>query len=155
MNDVKYGMRISTAKNTTTLNLLYNNYLLQIKLTIMKLKKFATLWIISLVGCLSKVYAVTARTFKKTKDTADHDWNQIEGSRSVLDMISLVNKYLWFAIWFFCFVFMIWNWYKLITAAWDDKAMWSAKKALLWSGIWIAICLLAYIIVNLAVKLFA
>ena len=118
-------------------------------------KKLASICIISFICFVSKAYAVTAWTFNKTRDTADHDRNQIDGSRSILNMISLVNKYLWFAIWFFCFVFMIWNWYKLITAAWDDKAMWSAKKALLWSGIWIAVCLLAYIIVNLAVKLFA
>lgn len=119
-----------------------------------KIKQLATIWIISSIGFLSKVFSVTVRTFRDTKDT-EHDMSQIDGSHSILDMISVINSYLWFAIWFCCFVFMIWNWFKLITAAWDDKAMWSAKKALLWSGIGIAVCLLAYVIVNLAVRLFA
>ncbi len=119
-----------------------------------KLKKLATIWLISLIGFISKVSAVRVRTFRDTKNT-EHNISQIDGSRSILDMISVVNSYLWFAIWFCCFVFMIWNWYKLITAAWDEKATWAAKKSLLWSGIWIAVCLLAYAIVNIAVRLFA
>lgn len=110
---------------------------------------------ITLVSWISRTYAVTAWTLKKTKDTADHGRSQVDGSRSILDMIALVNDYLRFAIWFFCFLFMIWNGFKLISANWDEKSMDSAKKALLWSVIWIAICLLAYIIVNLAVRLFA
>ena len=100
---------------------------------------------------------LTARTFQKAWDTAESPsdiWGAVTGSYSILDMISLVNRYLWFAIWFFCFVFMIWNWFKLISANWDEKAVWSAKKALIWSVVWIVVCLLAYIIVNLAVKIF-
>lgn len=119
-----------------------------------KLKKLATIWIISSIGFISKVFAVTVRTFRDTKDT-EHDMSQISGSRSILDMINVINSYLWFTIWFCCFLFMIRNWFKLITASWDEKATWSAKKALLWSGIWIVICLLAYAIVNIAVRLFA
>lgn len=118
-------------------------------------RTFISLWIITLVSSISEVSAVTVSTLRKTKDTAVYGWSQIDGSRSILDIISLVNGYLWFAIWFFCFLFMIWNWFKLISANWDDKAMGAAKKALIWSWIWIAVCLLAYVIVNLAVKLFS
>jgi hypothetical protein len=50
---------------------------------------------------------------------------------------------------------MIRNGYKLISANGDEKAMKAAKTGLLWSIIWLAICLLAYIIVNIAVRLFA
>ena len=120
----------------------------------MKIKVLTTLLISSLIGCLSKVSAVTVRTLTKTKDTANKQ-TQIDGVSSVIDVISLVNSYLWFAIWFFCFIFMIRNWFKLISANWDDKAMSSAMKALVWSWVWLTICLLAYIIVNLTVKLFA
>ena len=119
------------------------------------IKIIVSLVAITLVSWISRTYAVTAWTLKKTKDTADHGRSQVDGSRSILDMIALVNDYLRFAIWFFCFLFMIWNGFKLISANWDEKSMDSAKKALLWSVIWIAICLLAYIIVNLAVRLFA
>lgn len=122
----------------------------------MHAKKLMIICMVSLViTSISKVYAVTARIPNKTNDTAEYHQTQVNGSRSVLDIISLVNDYLWFAVWFFCFVFMIWNGYKLITANWDEKAMEAAKNGLVWSGIWLAICLLAYIIVNIAVKLFA
>lgn len=121
----------------------------------MKIKILTTLLISSLIGCLSKAFAVTVRTLKETKDTADNNQTQIDGVRSVIDVISLVNSYLWFAIGFFCFIFMIRNWFKLISANWDEKAMSSAMKALVWSWVWLTICLLAYIIVNLTVKLFA
>ena len=123
----------------------------------MNIKKLAIVRIITIIGSLSKVSAVTVRTFKKyrNQNSASYSRSQIDGSNSILDIISLVNKYLWFAIWFFCFLFMIWNGYKLITANGDEKAMKSAKDGLLWSWIWLAICFLAYIIVNLAVKLFA
>lgn len=118
------------------------------------IKKLSSILIISLIGCISKVSAIIVYTVRDTKDTK-HNRSQIDGNNSILGIISLVNDYLRFAIWFFCFIFMIWNWYKLISANWDEKVMWSAKKALLWSGIWIAVCLLAYIIVNVAIKLFA
>ena len=119
-----------------------------------KIKKLATIWIVSSIGLISKVFAVTVWTFRDTKDLG-YDQSQIDGSHSILDIISVINNYLWFSIWLCCFLFMIRNWYKLITATWDEKAMGSAIKALIWSGIWIAICLLAYVIVNIAVKLFA
>lgn len=117
------------------------------------IKKLTSIWIIALLGFISKVSAVTVRTLKKTEDTADHKRSQIDGSRSILDIISFVNSYLWFAVWFVCFLFLIWNGYQLIINNWDEKK--SPMKWLLWSIIWIVICLLAYIIVNLAVKLFA
>ena len=122
----------------------------------MRVKKLISLWIITSIGFMSRVYASGLRAFtlRRTKDTADHGWTQIDWSRNYLEIISLVNNYLWFAIWFFCFLFMIWNWYKLITAAWDDKAMGSARKALLWSWIWLVVSLLAYMIVNVTIRLF-
>ncbi len=119
----------------------------------MNIKKIIALFTTIVIGLLSKVSAVTVRTLKKTEDSADHSRTQIDGSRSILNIISFVNSYLWFAVWFVCFLFMIWNGYKLIMSTWDEKQ--SPTKGLLWSIIWIVICLLAYIIVNLAVKLFA
>lgn len=118
----------------------------------MNLKKIIAIFTITLTCIISKVSAVTVRTLKKTKDTAYHERSQIDGSRSILDIISFVNSYLWFVVWFVCFLFMIWNGYQLIINNWDEKQ--SPMKWLLWSIIWIVICLLAYIIVNLAVKLF-
>ena len=121
----------------------------------MNIKKLVGILMITLVGCISKAYALQVWISNGTKDSAGNNYyTAVSGSRSLLDMISLVNEYLWFAIWFFCFLFMIINGYKLITANWDDGQTKKATKALLWSVIWIVVCLLAYIIVNLAVKLF-
>lgn len=121
----------------------------------MTIKKFIAICTTTLIGLMSKVSAVTVRTFRKTKNSADHNRSQIDGSRSILDIISFVNSYLWFAIWFVCFLFMVINGYKLIMSSWDEKESSAATSWLLKSIIWILICLFAYIIVNLAVKLFA
>ena len=123
----------------------------------MHIKKLAGILTATLIGSVSKVYALSVHILKGTKDSAGetYSYTQVDGSRSILDMISFVNNYLWFAVWFVCFLFMIVNGYKLITANWDEGETKKATKALLWSIIWITICLLAYIIVNLAVKLFA
>ena len=80
---------------------------------------------------------------------------QIDWSRSFLDILSVVNSYLRFAIWFVCFLFMIWNGFKLIMSRWDEKDMKSAQNALIWCGVWLVTCFLAYIIVNIAIKLFS
>ena len=114
-----------------------------------------SLIIILTTSVSSKAFAVTPYILQGTTDSAGITTEQVSGSRSILNTISMVNSYIWFFIWFFCFVFMIWNGYKLITANWDEKAMKSARTALLWSFIWLAICIVAYIIVNIAVNLFA
>ena len=114
-----------------------------------------------LINNLSSVDALYAFTISKKKyeqkDVADNPgggtW--ISGDYSLLDVINLINSYLRFAVGFVCFLFMIINWYKLITAHWDEKQTKTAISWLLWSIAWIVICLLAYILVNIAVKLFA
>lgn len=122
----------------------------------MKIKKTIWLWIIALIGFLSKVEAVKLRTLKWSAwSEFSHEPTMIEGKRSIFDLIRFVNSYIWFGIWFVCFLFMVINGYKLITAHGDEKKTKEATSALWKSIIWIAICLLAYIIVNIAVKLFA
>ena len=110
-----------------------------------------------LINTFSSANALHAFTFSKTSpkegDVPD-DGTWIDWDYSILDVINLVNNYLRFAIWFVCFLFMIINGYKLITAHGDEKQSSSAMTGLMWSVVWIVICLLAYIIVNLAVKLF-
>lgn len=91
----------------------------------------------------------------KYKSDAAVTYEQIDGQYSILQLIRFVNSYLRFAIGFVCFLFTIINWYKLITAQWDEKTTKDATKALYWSIIGIGICLLAYIIVNVTLRLFA
>jgi len=144
-------------KNNKKVNYKINqyNYLIDSNDIMTNTKKLTSIWTITIIGFISKVSAITVQTIKRTTDTADHDLSQIDGSRSIFDIISLVNSYLWFAIWFVCFLFMIINGYKLIINNWDEKQTSTATSWLLKSIIWIIICLLAYVIVNLAVKIFA
>lgn len=122
----------------------------------MKIKKIIWLWIVALIWFLSKVEAVKLRTLQWHYGSEfSHESTTIEGKRSIFDLIKFINSYIWFWIWFVCFLFMVINGYKLITAHGDEKKTKEATSALWKSIIWIAICLLAYIIVNLAVKLFA
>ena len=114
------------------------------------MKKYITLFITILLS-IQSTFSVSLSTI--IPDTWERIW--ISWDFSILDIIAMVNSYLRFWIWFFCFLFMIWNWYKLISANLDEKATGSATKALIWCTIWIAICLLAYVIVNIAVNLFA
>ncbi|MBR7036752.1 hypothetical protein IKI14_02550 [bacterium] len=53
------------------------------------------------------------------------------GTRSIFDVIKLVNSYIRFAVGFVCFLFMIINGYKLITANGDEKQTKAATSALL------------------------
>ena len=144
-------------KNNKKVNYKINqyNYLIDSNDIMTNTKKLTSIWIITIIGFISKVSAITVQTIKRTTDTANHDLSQIDGTRSIFDIISLVNSYLWFAIWFVCFLFMIINGYKLIINNWDEKQTSTATSWLLKSIIWIIICLLAYVIVNLAIKIFA
>lgn len=116
--------------------------------------------IISLIGSLltfSIVNGVSVSIPKSALINPDYPnaTTQIEWSYSFLKIISFVNSYLWFAIGFVCFLFMVVNGFKLITARGDSKQTKAATSALIWSIVGLVVCLLSYIIVNLAVRLFA
>lgn len=104
----------------------------------------------------SNANAVTLRTLKWAigGDLSDGH-TEIVWERSIFNIISLVNNYLWFIIGLACFWFMVWNGYQLIMARGDEKQMKSATHALIWCAVWLTVCILAHIIVNIAVKLFA
>ena len=106
---------------------------------------------------LSVTNGVTVWIPKKSS-VSDSDYNpkytEIDWNYSVLRIIAFVNKYLRIAIGFVCFLFMIINWFKLISARWDSKTTSEATSALIKSIIWIVVCLLAYVIVNVALRLF-
>lgn len=114
-----------------------------------------------LITCISYTDALYAFTFSrqssKERDVADNpgDGSWIVWDYSIMDVIKLVNSYLRFGVGLVCFLFMIVNGYKLITAHGDEKVVKEATGALWKSIIWVIICILSYIVVNLAVKLFA
>lgn len=122
------------------------------------MKKLKIVWILTLIFSIfvSCTNAVTLRTLRwQTGGEFSQKSVQIEGQRSIYNIISLVNKYLWFAIWFVCFAFMVWNGYQLIMARGDEKQMKSATDALIGCAVWLVVCILAHIIVNIAIRLFA
>jgi hypothetical protein len=127
----------------------------------MKKIRYIISTIILSVCSISYTSALSAFTFSKKffKWQSDvpanpDDWTWIDWDYSILDIINLVNSYLRFWVWFVCFLFTIINGYKLITANWDEKKSKAAITWLIWSIIWIVVCILAYIIVNVTVKLF-
>lgn len=122
----------------------------------MKKYKLITLWTTILLGLVSTTNAVSVWTLKWKiwDDDVSQEMTQIDWNYSFLDIISVVNNYLWFAIWFLCFLFMIWNGFQLIMARGNEKDMEAAKNALIWCGIGLVVCFLAYIIVNIAINLF-
>lgn len=124
----------------------------------MKKKKTILICTSILLTLLSTVNAVSVRTIGwKVWDrdvTTPQTHTQIDWSRSILDIIWVVNSYLRFGIWLVCFIFMIWNGFQLILARGNEKDMKNATNALIWCSIGLVSCLLAYIIVNIAIKLF-
>lgn len=125
------------------------------------MKKVYILLSAILISCISAADALYAFTFSRQagreRDVADNpgDGSWIIGDYSVMDVIKLVNSYLRFGVGFVCFLFMVINGYKLITAHGDEKVVKEATGALWKSILWVVICILSYILVNLAVKLFA
>lgn len=118
----------------------------------MKKYKFMTLWTVLLLGLACSVDAVSLWTLINPNTPRLH--TKIEWNLSFLDIIRVVNSYLRFIIWLACFIFMIWNGFQLIMSRGNEKGMKNAKTALIWCGIWLASCILAYIIVNIAINLF-
>lgn len=117
--------------------------------------------IILTIWCFFRIFSVVEGVsviLPRRWESEDYNpWDVIQkdGSYSLLNIIEFINDYLWFAIWFVCFLFMVINWIKLITSRWDEKETSKAMQALIWCVVWIVICLSAYIIVNIVIRLFA
>lgn len=123
-----------------------------------KVTKYFALFIVGVVLSINKVVQGVSVFIPKKWSATDYnpaDKQQIDGNYSLLDVIKFVNDYLWFAIWFVCFLFVVINGIKLITSRWDEKETSSALKALIGCVVGIVICLSAYIIVNLTLRLFS
>ncbi len=117
----------------------------------MKKNKSIALWTIILLWFTSTVDAVSVWTLINPYVPG---YSRIEWDYSFFDIIRVVNSYLRFTIWFFCFLFTIWNGFQLIIARGNEKNMESTKKALIWCSIGLVSCFLAYIIVNIVINLF-
>ncbi len=74
---------------------------------------------------------------------------------SFYDTLQLINRYLWFAISVVCMWVLVYWWFKLISAQWDEKKMQEANKLLTGAVIGIVISLASYALVRLLVNLLA
>jgi hypothetical protein len=112
----------------------------------------------ALLFCFSQVSfgdGIVLNVPKGNYDDVNVTNTQIEGNPDkVLATISFVNQYLWWAIGFLCFIFLIYNGVKLIMARGEKDAMSKAIKGLLGSVIGIVICFLSYSFVRVIVNLF-
>lgn len=121
----------------------------------MKIQKIISIvWTFLILIWIPYVHAVTPFIVDGTLNNQDVP-NIDPQTYSIFDIISLINSYLWLGIWLACFISIIWNWVKLIIARWNTKEMKAATNAVTWCAIGLLVCILSYIIVNLALRLFA
>ena len=111
------------------------------------------LWIVWAAGAI-QAYVPKDEPVDPNYKIPDEHMDVVTWKTPITDIISQVNSYLWFAIGFVCFLFMIWNGYQLIMARGDEKQMKTATSSIIWAALWLVVSLLAYIIVNIAVKFF-
>jgi hypothetical protein len=71
----------------------------------------------------------------------------------LIDIIKIINKYLWFSLWLIAMIIFVYAWILLI-AWWKKDSFDKANKMLLWAGVAIVISMLSYTVVNLLINLF-
>lgn len=71
----------------------------------------------------------------------------------LIDVINLVNKYLWFSLWLIAMIIFVYAWILLISW-WKKDSFEKANKMLIWAGIAIVVSMLSYTVVNLLINLF-
>ncbi len=77
-------------------------------------------------------------------------WNQDD----IINLIKLINNYLWLSLWTVCLAITIYGGFILITAQWEKAKMQKANQMIIWSAIGLVICVMAYVIVRVVVNLF-
>ena len=80
-------------------------------------------------------------------------YDQEQAEKRILGDIDFVNKYLWIALWFICFGFVVYNGFKLVTARGNQDTFKKAIKGLLGAGIGIVICFISYGVVRVIINL--
>ncbi len=75
-------------------------------------------------------------------------------SESFINIVRLINSYLWFFTAAICMAVIIYAWFLMITARWDDAQVKKWINILVYAWIGIAVSLMAYAIVNVIVNFF-
>lgn len=82
--------------------------------------------------------------------TARVFWDQ----NDVISVVNLANRYLWFFLGVIAMFVLVYAWFKLVTARWDEKEMKKVTQTVLWLVIWVIIAIFSFLIVRLAANLF-
>ena len=81
-------------------------------------------------------------------------YSQDQGEKRILWDIDFVNKWLWFALWFVCFGFIVYNGFRLVASRGDSEAFKKTKTGIIGAAIGIVVCFLSYGIVRVIINLF-
>lgn len=84
------------------------------------------------------------------KTSSGISWDQSD----IIDLIKLINNYLRLSLGVVCLVVAVYGGFILITAQWDKSKLQKANQILLGTGIWLIICVMAYVLVRVVVNLF-
>lgn len=140
------------SKSYKSINLLY--YVKKMKAKIFKL-------IVFILGIFMPVTTVIWNELTLLIPTTNWQWDlNIQWPTSVstdrtelIDIINIINKYLWFSIWLIAMAIFVYAGILLIVW-WEKSNFEKANKMLLWAGVAIIVAILSYTIVNLLINLF-
>jgi len=119
--------------------------------------RIAGIWLLAISFVVFKTNAIEVRVpSSQWQEDVNIWWSTTVNwdENTVFDLIQQVNQYLWMAIWAVCMWVLVYSWFKLMTANWDE---WETKKAnnmLVWAAVWIVVSLVSYTLVRLVVNLF-
>ena len=71
----------------------------------------------------------------------------------VIDIINIINKYLWFSLWLIAMIIFVYAGILLIVW-WKKENFEKSNKMLIWAGVALVISILSYTVINLLINLF-
>jgi len=73
--------------------------------------------------------------------------------KHIFDIIQIINKYLWFSIWWICMVLLIFAGIRLISANWNEEVIKKTNNLLTGALIGLAISILSWAAVRLLINI--
>lgn len=71
-----------------------------------------------------------------------------------LELINIVNDYLWFFLWGICMWVLMWWWFRLIVSEWESAEFKQANKMVIYSLAGIVLSISSYYAVQIILNLF-
>jgi len=92
---------------------------------------------------------------KVTSRDVNVPWATIEGDfKSIINLVKLINEYLWFSLGAVCMIVAIYAGYQIIMSKWDKAKMKKGNEVLVGAIVGIMIAIFSYVIIRLVVNLF-